>query len=316
MLLTISIIVMGDQPLVLTCLESIEAQTKTEHEIFLVDNLASPSLIKEIAHRFPQVKFIHNSRHLSFAANNNQIMQRSQGEFILLLNDDTVILDSALDRMIEFLSSQPPEVGIAGCTNLNRQNNFTLSCYPFPDAKGIIWQITRLGRWLPGYGLERYLIRAKKKEPFSVDWVAGSCMLIRREVVERIGYLDENFFLYSEEVDYCYRARQAGFLVYQVPEAHIIHYESITTSRVVPLKIQGHYLGKLYFLAKHGFSWDLRLVRVCFIVELLAKSVVRGIETLTGCSTDSKERLAIYQNLIRICATYRGQPALDLIQWK
>jgi GT2 family glycosyltransferase len=316
MLLTISMIVMGDQPLILPCLESISSQTTVAHEIFLVNNLAKPSLVKEVARRFPQVQIIHNSHNLSFAANNNQVMRCSRGEIVLLLNDDTVILDHTLDRMVDFLSHQPTETGIAGCTNLDGNGNFTLSCYPFPDAKGIIWQHARAGRWLPGHVHHRYLDQARGKEPFPVDWVLGSCIAIRRQVIEQVGYLDEDFFLYSEEVDYCYRAKMAGFEVYQIPQAHIIHYQSVSTSRVVQIKLRGHYLSKLYFLAKHGFKRDLRVVRAWFIAELLVKSAVRWVGMLTGHPPDAQLRLRAYLDLVRICLSYQGQPASDLLRGK
>jgi hypothetical protein len=313
-LLTISIVIIGDQPLVLPCLESIEAQTRVDHEIYLVENLASPAFIEKVAKQFPKVKFIHNSQRLSFAAKHNQVLQRCQGEFILLLNDDTVIMDQALDRMIEFLTAHSAEVGIVGCTNIDQAGNFTLSCYPFPTAKTIIWQHARLGRWFPGRAHEQYLALAKNNEPFPTGWVKGACLMIRKEVIERIGYLDEKFFLFSEEVDYCYRAQKAGFSIYQVPRARILHYESTTTNRFVDTKLRGHYLSKLYFLAKHGFKGDLYLVRAWFILELLVKSLIRGLGALFGRPPDAQERLQAYWNLLCICLTYQGQPALSLIQ--
>jgi GT2 family glycosyltransferase len=312
--LTISIVIIGDQPLVLPCLESIEAQTRVEHEIYLVENLASQVFIEKITKQFPKVKFIHNSQRLSFAANHNQVLQRCQGEFILLLNDDTVIMGQALDRMVEFLAAYSAEVGIVGCTNLDQDGNFTLSCYPFPSAKTIFWQHAGLRRWFPGRAYEQYLTLAKQNEPFSTGWIKGSCMLIRREVIKRIGYLDEEFFLFSEEVDYCYRAQKAGFSIYQVPQARILHYESTTTNRFVGTKLRGHYLSKLYFLAKHGFNRDLYLVRAWFILELLGKSLIRGLGTLFGRPPDAQERLQAYWSLLRICLTYQGQPASSLIQ--
>ncbi|KAA3655804.1 MAG: glycosyltransferase family 2 protein [Chloroflexi bacterium] len=316
MLLTISMIVMGNQPLVVPCLESIYAQTSIDCEIFLVNNLASPDLIQQISKQFPQVKIIHNSRRLSFAANNNQVMRRSNGQFILLLNDDTLILDHALDQMVDFMLAQPSDVGIAGCTNLDAQRNFTLTCFPFLTAKRVIWQHIKLGRWFPGLFNEEYLFRARGKDPFSADWVQGSCMLIRREVIDKVGYLDENFFLYSEEVDYCYRALQAGFSTYQFPQARIIHYGSVSTNRAIPIKIRGGYLSTLYFFAKHDLNHDLRLIRPWFVAELLAKSAARGAGILTGYPPDAGERLKAYLELIRLCVTYRGQPALELINWE
>lgn len=311
--LTISIVIIGDQPLVVPCLESIEAQTTVEYEIWLVENLASGLFLEQILERFPTVRLIRSPKLRSFAENHNEVLRRSNADLVLLLNDDTVILDHALDQLVEFLASQPEEVGLAGCTNLTRDGELALSCYPFPSAGLIVAQHAELERVLPGRAHQRYLAQAKGSEPFLVDWVQGSCMLIRREVIQEIGYLDPGFFLFSEEVDYCYRARWAGFSVCQVPQAQIIHHESATTRHFVPLKLRGHYLGSLYFLAKHGFRRDLVLVRAWFMLELITKSLIRGVGVLVGHPPDARVRLQAYLDLFRICATYRGQPAATLI---
>ena len=314
MLLTISIVIIGDQPLLLPCLESIEAQTQVEHEIYLVENQASPAFLQQVKQRFPKIKFIHNPQRLSFAANHNQVLRQCQGQLALLLNDDTLILDQALDKMVNFLETQPSQIGVIGCTNIDQYENFTLSCYPIPTAKTIIWQHAYLSRWLPGRAYEQYLAQAKGKAPFPVGWVKGSCMMIRKEVIEQVGYLDEDFFLFSEEVDYCQRAKQAGFAVYHMPQARILHYESTTTNRFVGIKLRGHYLSKLYFLAKHGMARDLYLVRIWFILELLVKCLIRGIGGMTNRQPDARQRLQVYLDLIHICFTYRGEPARALLK--
>ena len=313
MLLSISIVVVGDQPLVHDCLESIEAQTSAEHRIHLVTNSCSQTFLDQLGRQRPQVELINYPTRRSFAANHNEVMRQCDSEYLLLLNDDTVILDGALDRMLDFLESQPGEVGIVGCTNLTGRGQFALSCYPFPDASVIVSQHMMLGRVLPGVGYQRYLKQARGTEPFAVDWVQGSCILIRREVIERIGYLDEGFFLFSEEVDYCYRARRAGFLTYHVPQARILHHESATTRQFVPIKLRGHYLSPLYFLAKHGLKRDLQVVRAWFVIELLVKSAIRSGGVLVGHPPDARVRLQAYLDLIGICASYRGQPAIQLL---
>ena len=311
--LTVSIVVIGDQPLVLDCLESIEEQTCAEYKVCLVANGSSQSFLQKIAERHPKVEIVQYPNLRSFAANHNSVMQRCDTEFLLLLNDDTVILDSALDRMVGFLQDQPREVGIAGCTNLTRSGEFVLTCYPFPSAGVVVSRHAGLGRVAPGRGYQRYLAQAEGAEPFPVDWVQGSCILIRRDVIEEIGQLDEGFFLFSEEVDYCYRARQAGFSTHQVPTARILHHESATTRRFVSLKLRGHYISTLYFLAKHGFTWDLWLVRAWYVCELLIKSAIRGIGALVGRPPDAMERLQAYLDLVQICVSYHGQLPAELL---
>jgi hypothetical protein len=315
-LLTISIVIIGDSSFIIPCLESIEAQTETPYELYLVTNQTSASLITRLQSLFPYIKIIQRQQRHSFAANHNQVLQQCQGDYVLLLNDDTVIINGALDKMLAYFTEGERQLGIVGCTNLDQHHNFTLSCYPFPSIKTIIWQHAALFRWFPGKLYERYLAQAKGDQPFVVDWVKGSCFLICSDVVRKIGFLDEQFFLFNEEVDYCYRAKTAGYSIYQVPEAQIIHYESTTTRRFVSIKLKGHYLGKLYFLAKHGFWRDLYFVRAWFSLELLAKSFIRAFGVMIGRPSDARERLNTYWNLLQICLTYRGQPAATLLHNK
>lgn len=102
-------------------------------------------------------------------------------------------------------------------------------------------------------------------------------------------------------------------MTYQVPQARILHHESATTRQFVPLKLRGHYLSPMYFLAKHGFKRDLRIVRAWFVIELLVKSAIRSVGVFAGHPPDARVRLQAYLDLIGICATYRGQPAVQLL---
>lgn len=314
MKLAISIAMIGDQPHIFPCLQSVVEQTQTEHQIYLIENMASAKFIAQLESRFPQIKILHHPKRQSFAANHNQILQQTNADYVVLLNDDTLVLDHALDKMVSFLETTPNTAGIVGCTNLDAQQDFTLSCYPFPNAQTIVWLHSGLYRYIHGKSYEKYLTQAQGNIPFATDWVNGSCMMLRRSVLKQVGLLDEDFFLFYEEVDYCYRAKKAGFDVYQIPQAEIVHYQSKTTPRFVPLKLRGHYLGALYFLAKHGFRRDLALVRLWFFVELLGKSFIRGIGVLTGRPPDASTRLATYWDLLHICTTYQGQPARQLVE--
>jgi len=187
---------------------------------------------------FPQVKLIQNRSNEGFTRPMNQALQASCGRYLLQLNPDTLILPGALDRLVDFLETHP-QAGICGPKVLNRDRTLQKPCRrgePRPLAVfsyflglSAIFPKSRLfGEYLMNY--------MDEDETHTVAGVSGSCMLIRREVTTQIGYLDERFFAYQEDADYCFRARQAGWDIFYYPKAQIIHYGGMGGSRVQPYR--------------------------------------------------------------------------------
>jgi GT2 family glycosyltransferase len=241
------------------CLRSLFDNTRLDHlEVVVVDNGSHDQVGGMLAAEFPGVRLIENPENGGYTQPMNQLLRAAGGRYLLQLNPDTIILPGALDNLVGFLESRP-EVGICGPKVLNRDLSLQKPCRrgePRPLAvfsyflglDRLFPRNRRFGEYLLGY--------LDPDQIHPVAGVSGSCMLIRREVVDQIGYLDEQYFAYQEDADYCFRARQAGWEVYYVPTAQIIHYGGQGGSRVHPYRsIIAWHKSYWLFYRKH-FSKD------------------------------------------------------------
>lgn len=221
------------------CLQSIyETHPASQIEVIVVDNGSKDGVGEMLRGKYPQIRFIENDHNAGFTRPMNQALRASQGRYLLQLNPDTLILPGALDRLVAFLEAHP-QVGICGPKVLNRDRTLQKPCRRGESRPwAVISYFTGLAALFPkskwfGEYLMSYM---DENETHQVAGVAGSCMLVRREVFAEIGYLDERFFAYQEDADLCFRARQAGWQIYYVPEAQIVHYGSLGGSRVQPYR--------------------------------------------------------------------------------
>jgi len=236
--LSICILTLSARDYLRACLQSIQEHTAVPHEIIVVDNGSSDGTSNMLRVEFPTVRLIQNQENLGYTYPNNQAMQLAKGRFISLLNPDTLVHASAFEKLCDFLESHP-EVGIVGPKVLNPDGTLQAPCRRGDSRPwAVISYFTGLGKLFPDKAFfNGYLLTHLPEDQINpVDGVSGSCMLIRREVVDQIGYLDERFFAYQEDADYCLRARQAGWQVYYDPEAQITHFGGQGGSRVQPYR--------------------------------------------------------------------------------
>jgi len=241
------------------CLNSIFSHThQSSFEIIVVDNGSQDGVEDMLARDFPMVRFIANPVNLGYTKPMNQALRAGKGRFLMQLNPDTVILPGTLDNLVGFMERNP-EAGICGPKVLNRDGTLQMQCRRGePRPLAVLSYFLGLSRLFPrsqlfgGY-LLNYL---SEDEVHEVPGVSGSCMLIRREVVEQIGYLDELFFAYQEDTDYCLRAHKAGWKVFYVPKAVIIHYGGHGGSRVEPFRAMIAWHKSYWNLYKKHFAGD------------------------------------------------------------
>lgn len=220
------------------CLHSIYAHTHCSFEIIVVDNASRDGTLEMLRDEFPDVRVIANDTNVGFAQAINQALRVSQGRYALLLNNDTVILPDALDRLVAF-ADMHPEIGICGPKILNRDGTLQKQCRrSYATPWDLFCYFSGLSTLFPRSPLfARYLMTYRdENETHPADAVSGACMLIRRAVIEQIGLLDERFFAYQEDTDYCFRAKRAGWQIYYYPDAQIIHYAGRGGSRVSPFR--------------------------------------------------------------------------------
>ena len=247
--LSVCIVTYQARDLLHDCLASLYANTRLDFEVIVVDNGSQDGIADLLQSEFPQVTLIENRKNEGYTKPMNQALRAGKGRYLLQLNPDTLVLPEALDHLVAF-ADQHPQVGIAGPKVLNSDHTLQKPCRRGESRPWAVFTyfsgLSRLFPRSPLFG--KYLMSyLPEDQTHRVDGVSGSCMLMRRELVEQIGYLDERFFAYQEDADFCFRARQAGWQIYYVPDAQIIHYGSLGGSRVQPYRsiFEWH---KSYFL--------------------------------------------------------------------
>ncbi len=226
------------------CLRSLDEQTEAPPlEVIVVDNGSRDGGAEAARQEFPQITLLTTPRNVGFAAGANLGIRQGKGAYVLLLNPDTVVAPGALTRMVTFLQATP-DAGAVGPRLLDPDGSLQLSCRAFPGRWMVLaHRYALLTRLCPENPLtRRYLLTDwDHAEVRSVDWVSGACLMTTRDVLARVGLLDEGFFLFNEDVDFCKRVWAAGFKVYYVPDAVVQHDIGISDRRDrVPLILARH----------------------------------------------------------------------------
>lgn len=235
------------------CLRSVCAGSRQdEYEVWVIDNASSDGTVAMVREEFPQVRLVCNEENRGFAAANNQGLADADADYCLLLNPDTIVPEGGLEELLAFADAHP-QAGVIGAKLVNPDGSLQYSARRFPTVRAAIFRNTAFGRWFPGaHSPQEYLMTEwDHNDARIVDWISGACMLIRREALAAIGQLDEGFFWGSEDVDYCFRARSAGWQVMYAPEPVIIHAIGRSTSQAVVATILRTHYGMQRLYRKH-----------------------------------------------------------------
>lgn len=254
-MLSIIIVSYNVEELLKKCIHSLlETVNHIKFEIIVVDNNSSDNTVQMLKNEFPDVIIIENKKNVGFAAANNQGIQISQGEYILLLNPDTLVLPEAINSMLHFMENNK-QTGAIGCKILNPDGTLQSSCRNFPTLPRIFFESIGLHQLFSkidlfdGYFLQNW-DHNKIRE---VDSVKGACLMTSSDVLSEIGMLDENFFLFGEEVDLCKRIKQHELKVIFIPDAQIIHYGGQSTEPIAKESlIQSHIARNQFFKKYYG----------------------------------------------------------------
>src|SRR3989339_805460 len=254
------------------CIRSVIDQTRCDYEIIVVDNASTDDSIEQIRLQFKDVTLIANEANIGFAAANNEAMKAAKGQYLLLLNSDTVVLDGAIDKTIEF-ADKNPDAAVVGCKAINSDMSLQCNCFMFPSLLNMFLMSTYLYKVFDRsrfFGRER-MSYWNYDTVRQVDVVTGCFMLVRREAIEEVGAMDERFFMYAEETDWCYRFKQAGYKVLYTPVPSIIHFGGQSSKKVSQMALQVH-ASVLFFIRKHKgrlqYAVACLLTSLFFIVRL------------------------------------------------
>lgn len=265
------------------CLRSIEpSRSRLRLEVIVVDNAShdgSPGMVRG---EFPWVHLVATDDNLGFPRGNNVGLRSARGRYLLLLNPDTEICDAALTTMVSFLEEQPA-VGVVGPMLLFPDGRVQSSRRRFPTLATGFFESTWFEPWAPTRIIVRYRVLDRPDGAVSdVDWVSGAALMVRREVVAQIGLLDEDYFMYSEELDWCRRIKDAGWRVVFMPWARIVHHEGKSSEQAVTARHINFQRAKLrYFRKFHGQSTATAL-RIFLIVNYLLQILIEGVKGVVG----------------------------------
>ena len=267
--LSIIIVNYNVKEFLLNMLDSVQKATKTiSAEIIVVDNASDDGSVESIKEKFPSVKLIVNEKNVGFGAANNIAMLHASGKYFLLINPDTIVREDTFIKMISFFE-QNPEAGIAGCKVLNADGSLQLACRRgFPGPWTSFTKVMGLSTLFPKSRLfARYnLTYLDENKTYEVDAVSGAFMMLRKEVYDKIGGFDQEFFMYGEDLDLCYRTQQAGYKVFYVHSTEIIHYKGESTKRSSMDETKVFYDAMHLFVRKHFSS--------SFVVESILQSAI------------------------------------------
>ena len=257
------------------CLSSLDRfRPGCNHTVTVVDNASGDGTPDLVSARFPQVHLVRSESNRGFAAANNQALEMTAGRFILLLNPDSEIRDNALDRLLDFMK-EDDRVWVAGPALLNSDGARQHYGVRFPHVWNMLVESLFLDRV---FARSRILGRHKElfldqETPRRVDYVQGAALLVRRSAIDAVGPLDEGFFMYFEEADWCYRMSRSGGETWLVPTAQVIHHGGADPGHYDQIRLIHYHRSLLRFLRKHYGLAHRTAARLVMLFRTLVRVV-------------------------------------------
>jgi GT2 family glycosyltransferase len=303
--LSIVIVNWNVKDLLHNCLQSLldacQVSPNLTTEIIVVDSASVDGSPQMVRGEFPQVRLIASDKNLGYAGGNNTGAAAARGRYIFLLNPDTVVQSNTLTQMVNYMDTHP-EVGALGPQLLWPDGTVQSSRRRFPTLGSLFWESTLLGQWFPqNRHARRYHVADHPSGQIQkVDWVVGAAILLRRETWRQVGPIEEDFFMYFEETDWCHRAVEAGWETHYLPDARIIHYEGKSSEQVVAARTLRFQRSKLRYTRKYfGPGWVLAL-RLFLWATFAFQWAEETAKWLVGHRRDlRRERMAAYSQVLR-----------------
>jgi GT2 family glycosyltransferase len=283
--LSIIIVSWNTRDLLERCLASVREDSRAAQavglavglEVIVVDNASVDGSSEMVRERFPEVRLIESRQNLGFARANNVAFRQCTGQYVLLLNPDTEVRPGALAALLRFMDGRP-EAGAAGARLLNPDSSLQPSCDRAPTLSREFWRLLHLDNLWP------YAVYRMHEWPWDanreVDVACGACLILRREALREVGLLDEDYFIYSEEVDLCRRLRERGWRIFWVPSASVVHYGGQSTRQAASAMFLRLYQGKVLYFRKSRGRRAAELYKLIVLVASLGRLLVSPLAWL------------------------------------
>ncbi len=283
------------------CLDGIRANAGAlQVEVVVVDSYSDDGTVTMVRERFPWVKFLPQSSNVGFTRGNNLGLAAAQGRYLMLLNPDTEVVGEALPRMVKYMDDNP-NVGIVGPQTLNSDGTTQSTRRRFPTLLTALFESTWLQGWAPRRVLDDFYAKdIADNDTADVDWVQGSALLIRRKAYAQVGGLDEQYVMFSEEMDWCKRVRRAGWRVVYMGDARIIHHGGKSTEQVSALKHIHFQNSKLRYFRKFHGPLAAFALRVFLLASYAEQLLLEELKATIGLKREMRrERVRIYWKVIQ-----------------
>ncbi len=299
--LSIIIVSWNVADLLRACLNSIYAYpSPLDIETIVVDSASSDNSVEMVRAEFPQVVLLPQRENIGYTCGNNIGLQTARGRHLLLLNPDTEIIGDALAQLVAYLDTHP-DVGIVGPHTLNTDGSTQSTRRRFPTKALAFFESTWLEGLLPKSALAWYRVSEQPDTAtFDVDWVQGSALMARREVYATIGGLDEGYVMFYEELDWCKRAKDAGWRVVYMGSTQIIHHGGKSTDQVGARKHIYYNESRLRYFKKHHGALFAQALRVSLLAGYVWQSALESFKWLIGHKRQMRStRIQAYWQVIR-----------------
>lgn len=331
--LSIIIVSFDTCDLLIDCLRSLrQFGPQIPHEVIVVDNGSADESVARVRVDFPETILLVNARNLGFAAANNQGLKRASGDYVLLLNSDTKLTNGAIDTLVEFLETNP-EAAAAAPMLLNDDGSWQRSFFRFPSAWRHFSHIVGISRFLlsflkscslspslariPGLGL--YTADFDLEKPRKVAYVLFACILLRREVLAKVGLLDEGLFFYHEDCEFGYRLAHAGLAIYWVPFSKVIHLGGGASRCALRESFKNYYSSLVYVFMKHESRITALTLKLVVFVGFLIRAtltpfgIYKYLEIPSTYARTPADRMKAFASPV---ARSRYYGSLTLLPWR
>jgi N-acetylglucosaminyl-diphospho-decaprenol L-rhamnosyltransferase len=265
--ISVSIVNTNSRELLLGCLDSLREAVTGDVEVVVLDNASEDGSAGAVGERFPEVRLIRQSLRAGFGANHNTVVRATTGRYVYVLNEDTTSYDWGFDRLVAYLDAHP-RVAALGPRLVYPDGRRQASAWRFPTPARSLLGLPTLGKL--------GVVQSTGSRPRAVDWVTGAALLLRRAAIEEVGLFDEEFFLYSEEVDLCRRLRQADWDVHYLPDVTVVHHESQFSAEIPARRINEMWRSRHRYWRKHHSPAGARVAALATGAQYALRAAAAG----------------------------------------
>jgi GT2 family glycosyltransferase len=307
--LSIAIVSYNTKEVLLDCLRSVHTHTTAiAYEVIVVDNDSHDGTVAALKDAFPAMRIIENADNRGFAKAVNQAVAVSHGRHVLLLNSDTIVRDQALATMVAYLDDHH-DVGAVSCKQWTGDGHLNQTCFPFPSIRDHLFYsalFQQLAPTMQAAAAATHAVDCTQSQ--DVDWANGACLMVRRSVLLELGGLDEEFFMYFEDVDLCRRLHQQGYRIHHIAEAEIVHFIGCSSGRDCERLQLVWEFSRIRYIEKH-FSPVKRRIMKGWIAAGTGWRLMQSM----WCAPAAQRRRRVQSSLTTIRRLWSGPQSVEQI---